>query len=310
MIRPLQPADQADVLALWNGHATFDPLTATLLHEKIWGDADFRSDLTSIAAHDGQLTGFIMGVLRQPVSRLSPIGYIKLLVVHASYRRQGLGSQLLRVTERVLQHAGAAAIRVCESAPNYLTPGLDQRDITAKRFFENHGYQQIDTVYNLTIDLTQKHFTAVEPEARLAARGITVRRAKTGDAHALLAVIQNHWPVWRAEVTKALSHHPISVHLALRQGQILGFSAYDSNNIGTAWFGPMGTVPSAEGQGLGRVLLWRCLHDQKAQGHTAATIPWVGPIDFYRRYANAQIARIFNRYEKQLHHETDPPTNL
>ncbi len=62
----------------------------------------------------------------------------------------------------------------------------------------------------------------------------------------------------------------------------------------------MGTIPAAEGQGLGRILLWRCLRDQKAQGHPTAIIPWVGPIDFYTRYASAQITRIFDRYAKHI----------
>lgn len=296
--RPLQLSDQTAMLALWNRHATFDPMTATLLHEKVWDDTDISPDLTWAAEHRGQLIGFIIGIVRR--RETVSVGYIKLLVVHAAYRRQGLGSQLLHTTERALQQAGADAIRVCESAPNYLTPGLDQRYTAAKSFFEARGYQQIDTVYNLTADLTQNDFTAGESEAHLAAQGITVRRTNAGDTQALLAVVQRHWPVWRAEVTQALNNQPISLHLALRQGQILGFSAYDNNNFGTGWFGPMGTVPSAEGQGLGRVLLWRCLRDQKAQGHATDIIPWVGPIDFYRRYAGAEITRVFDRYEKQI----------
>jgi predicted N-acetyltransferase YhbS len=152
----------------------------------------------------------------------------------------------------------------------------------------------------LTVDLTQNDFATAEPEARLTARGITVRRAESGDSQAVLAVVQTHWPIWHAEVTHALSNDPISLHLALQQGRILGFAAYDTNNLGTGWFGPMGTVPAAEGQGLGRVLLWRCLRDQKAQGHATAVIPWVGPIDFYTRYAGARIARIFDRYAKRI----------
>ncbi len=282
------------MLALWNRHAVFDPMSPALLHEKVWGDADISPDLTWAAERHGQLTGFSIGVMRQS------IGYIKLLVVDTSHRRQGIGSHLLQATEHALQQARAHEIRICESAPNYLTPGLDQRYTAGKRFFQAHGYEHVGTTSNLTVDLTQSDFTAPAPEARLAARGITVRRAQPGDTHPLLAVVQAHWPVWQAKVSQALRHHPITLHLALQQGRILGFSAYDTNNLGTGWFGPMGTTPAAEGQGLGRVLLWRCLHDQKAQGHHTAIIPWVGPIDFYTRYAGAQIARVFDRYAKRI----------
>jgi GNAT superfamily N-acetyltransferase len=286
------------MLALWNRHAILDPMPLELLHEKVWGDAEVSSDLTWAAERRGQLIGFSIGVVRQRDTGI--VGYIKLLVVHTAYRRQGIGSQLLQATEGALQQAGADEVRVCESAPNYLTPGLDQRYTAGKHFVEAHDYEPLGTTHNLTVDLTQPDLTSAEPGARLAARGITVRRAEAGDMQSVLALVQTYWPVWHAEVTHALSNDPISLHLALQQGCMLGFAAYDTNNLGTGWFGPMGTVPTAEGQGLGRVLLWRCLRDQKAQGHATAVIPWVGPIDFYTRYAGAQIARIFDRYAKRI----------
>ena len=296
--RHVQPTDRTAMLALWHRHAIFDPMTSELLHEKIWGDADFRSDLTCAAEQHGQLIGFSIGVVRQRVTE--SVGYIKLLVVDTAHRRQGIGSRLLQATECALQQAGIDEIRVGESAPNYLTPGLDQRYTAGKRFFEAHGYEPMGTAYNLTVNLTQTELASAEPEARLLARGITVRRAEFDDSQAVLAIVQAHWPAWHAEVTNAFNNNPISLHLALHQGRILGFAAYDANNLGTGWFGPMGTVPAAEGQGLGRVLLWRCLRDQKAQGHATAVIPWVGPMGFYSRYAGAQIARIFDRYAKRI----------
>jgi mycothiol synthase len=296
--RRLQPADQAAMLMLWNRHAIFDPMTSALLHEKVWGDGEVKPDLTWAAERHGQLTGFSIGVVRQRETGL--VGYLKLLIVDVASRRQGVGSQLLHVTEHALQQAGASVVRVGESAPNYLTPGLDRRYTAGTCFLTARGYQPIGITYNLTVDLTHHDFITAAAETRLAARGITVRRAEPGDTQPVLAVMQAHWPVWRAEVTQALTNKPISLHLALQQEHMLGFAAYDTNNLGTGWFGPMGTIPEAEGQGLGRVLLWRCLRDQKAQGHAAAMIPWVGPIDFYRRYAKAQIARTFCRYEKRL----------
>lgn len=128
----LQPTGHTDMLVLWNRHATFDPMTSVLLHEKVWDDADVRPDLTWAAERHGQLTGFSIGVVRQ--QETGPVGYIKLLVVDTAHRRQGIGSQLLHATERALHHAGASVMRVCESAPNYLTPGLDRR-YTAGKYF-------------------------------------------------------------------------------------------------------------------------------------------------------------------------------
>ena len=286
------------MLSLWNRHAMLDPLTPALLREKVWGDADVTSDFTWLAEEHGRLLGFSIGVARR--RKPHPIGYVKLLVVDAARRRQGIGSQLLQATERALLGAGVGEIRMCESAPNYLTPGVDQRYVAGKRFVEAHGYACVGAACNLTVDLTQNNFAAAAPEARLASRGVTVRRATANDAKAVLTVVAAHWPAWRAEVTHALRNDPMSLHLALAPERILGFAAYDTNNLGMGWFGPMGTVPAAEGQGVGRVLLRRCLQDQKAQGRAAAIIPWVGPVDFYRRCAGAQVARRFDRYAKRM----------
>ena len=86
---------------------------------------------------------------------------------------------------------------------------------------------------------------------------------------------------------------------------MLGFSAYDANNIGasatgTGWFGPMGTAAAARGRGVGAVLLKRCLADMAAQGHAVSTIPWVAPVGFYAHHVGAHISRVFYRYEKRV----------
>jgi anti-anti-sigma regulatory factor len=60
----------------------------------------------------------------------------------------------------------------------------------------------------------------------------------------------------------------------------------------------MGTAPEAEGHGLGRVLLHRCLADLYAAGHGKAVIPWVGPISFYARHCGARVDRVFWRFRR------------
>jgi GNAT superfamily N-acetyltransferase len=193
-----------------------------------------------------------------------------------------------------------ASVRVGESAPNYLTPGLDARYTPGVLFFEKHGYRRIGETCNLEVELDVRPWDTGTEEAELAARGYTIRRAEKGDFGAIRAFLRDHWPAWIAEVEVALSNRPATLHLAWKAGEVVAFAAYDANNIGLGWFGPMGTAPSARGQGLGGVLLRRCLHDQRAQGHRRAIIPWVGPIAFYAHHADAALARIFYRYEKDL----------
>lgn len=239
-----------------------------------------------------------MGVMRQSVE--GPRGIIKLAAVAGQQRRVGIGSLLLHAVEGKLQNRGAETIRVCESPPNYLTPGIDSRYSAAPRFFEKHGYFQVGEACNMAVDLEDTQLATGDKERALAARGIEIRRATVADSAVVTQLLEEHWPPWRKEVLASLLNTPPSLHLALAVNEVVAFSVYDANNRGTGWFGPMGTAPAARRQGIGQLLLFRCLRDIAAQGHRYATIPWVDPVGFYKQCAGAAVTRIFHRYEKVL----------
>ena len=298
LLRPVRETDAGHLLELWNAAARFDPLTPSLLSEKLWADPDFDPAMALLAEVDGGAAGFAFGLLR--AASRAPLGYVKLLAVDPAARRRGLGSQLLETIETTLRSRGAHSVRICESAPNYLTPGVDARYSAAPHFLEARGYARVAEACNMTVDLGQRDFDTVEAERRLAARGVAIRRACADDHARISELLRDEWPSWLPEVRRALRNEPASVYIAVQGGAVVAFSAYDANNRGTGWFGPMGTAPGARRQGIGHVLLFRCLADMAAQGHGHATIPWVDPVDFYRHCAGAAVSRIFHRYEKVL----------
>ena len=59
---------------------------------------------------------------------------------------------------------------------------------------------------------------------------------------------------------------PVAIFIARKEGVIKAFAAYDGNNIGTGWFGPMGTDRVLRGKGVGSILLYLCLADMKKKG--------------------------------------------
>lgn len=294
--RPLCRSDAGPLLEFWNASARFDTLTAGLLAEKIWADEGFDPGMALVCADAGRITGFVLGVMRQSVA--GPRGIIKLLAVAGENRRAGIGSRLLLAVEAELEKRGAETIRVCESPPNYLTPGIDSRYSSAPHFFEKYGYVQVGEACNMTVDLEDRPFASGDKERVLQAQGVEIRRATVEDRTAVTRFLETHWPPWRNEVIASLLNKPPSLHLALAGSEVLAFSAYDANNRGTGWFGPMGTAPAARRRGIGQLLLFRCLADMAAQGHRYATIPWVDPVGFYKQCAGAAVTRIFHRYEK------------
>ena len=295
MIRPMKRDEHDAVCTLWNRCAPHDPVSPALLEQKVWGDPDFDPEAALVHEANGALVGLGMGVVRPGEARR---GYVKLLAVDPDYRRRGVGTALLAALEAHLWATGAAELRMAESTPNYLTPGIDARDTSGWLFSEARGYARFGQTYNLMAPLEGEHFDVAADAHRLAQADVDVRRATAEDQDAMVAFLDEYWAAWNAEVAQTFDNDPVSLHIALKAGKIIGFSAYDTNNRGLPWFGPMGTAPAARGLGVGGALLRRCLKDQQAQGHTESIIPWVGPIRFYSNQVKAVVDRVFFRYRK------------
>ncbi|MBT8039655.1 MAG: GNAT family N-acetyltransferase [Xanthomonadales bacterium] len=296
-LRSLQPEDTAPVLEMWNATARFDPLTPGLFEEKTRGDEGFSPELAVVCVDSDCVRGFAMGVIRDTPD--GPRGVVKLLAAAADRRRCGIGSALLRRVEEAMAGRGVRTIRVCESAPNYLTPGVDCRYSAAPYFFERQGYRRIGEACNMSVELSGRAFANPAMEKSFADQGIDLRRARSEDREAITTMLSSHWPSWRAEADKALENDPVTLFIAVTRAEVLGFAAWDANNRGTGWFGPMGTVEAERGQGIGRALLFHCLDDMVRGDVNAAIIPWVDPVGFYRQCAGAAVSRVFNRYEKE-----------
>ncbi len=292
-VRLATSADDQSLLALWNRAATYDPMSKQLFQEKVHGDPDAT---TLVAEADGQAIGFATLVARHLTDEVR--GIIKLIAVEPAFQRTGVGSTLLNEAERELAQRGATAIRVGESFPNYLTPGVDLRYAAALAFFASHGYALLAEAVNLEVDLGAWQATHQEP--RSLPNGVNIRRATPDDMPAIAVLISTHWPPWWGEVSQALVNDPATLFLAWQGETVLGFAAHDANNRSTGWFGPMGTAPEARGKGIGVALLHAALEDMSESDYRHATIPWVGPVEFYERHAGATLSRTFQRFHKSL----------
>ena len=293
-LRPLRPSETDAAHALWQRSAPLDPVSASVFREKL----ETAPGLAVAAGEVGAPAAVGVGVLWPTAEAVR--GSVRLLAVDPSARRRGLGRRLLSALEEALRQRGATVARLAEAAPNYLTPGVDVRNAGALALAEACGYAPIGEAVNLGVDLTARAWDTAADEARLTAVGVGVRRATTADRPALAELLAARWPPWEAETDRALAHPTPTLHLALRDGAVVGFAAHDANNVGTGWFGPMGTDPSARGLGIGRVLLWRCLADMRRAGRDRATIAWAAALPFYEDACGATVERRFRRFEKPL----------
>lgn len=296
-VRPLTEEDEPAAVALWNRSATHDPVSRPLFQEKVWQDPSYQRGDALLAERDHQPLGLVATAVRDaPDGRR---GFIKLLAVAPHARRRGVGALLLHTAERRLADRGATHVRVAESAPNYLTPGVDIRYAEAHNFFQQHEYQVIGQAINMTVGL--KGNARIDALADTAPPpGCRLSPVHPANVPALTKLLQQQWPSWQGEVHESLRRRPPCVYLAWAGDRVVGFCAWEGNNIGQGWFGPMGVAPDMQGKGLGKLLLGRVLLAMREMGSTTATIPWAGPTRFYEDTVQATCAREFYRLQKTL----------
>jgi len=117
-------------------------------------------------------------------------------------------------------------------------------------------------------------------------RGVVLRRPRAYERHLVADWVGKHFsPKWVSEVKVAFGRVPVSVFLATRDREVLGFSCYEATCKG--YFGPTGVMESERGAGLGKALLFMALEAMRNEGHAYAVIGGVGPREFYEKACGA-----------------------
>ena len=118
--------------------------------------------------------------------------------------------------------------------------------------------------------------------------GIEISRAMAPDKLRILAWIGEHstqGAVGEADV--CFSHTPISLFLATRGKEMVGYACY--NATAPNFFGPTKVLESEQKKGIGKALLLKSLYALQAQGYAYAIIGGVGPQQFYEKVVGATL---------------------
>ncbi|KYF62530.1 acetyltransferase [Sorangium cellulosum] len=117
---------------------------------------------------------------------------------------------------------------------------------------------------------------------------VVVRRATPSEITPVRRFVERHFTrAWADEISVAYANKPVSVYLAIRGGEVIGFSAYECTR--RAFFGPTGVAEHERGKGIGRALLLASLHGLAQMGYAYGIIGGVGPVDFYARTVGATL---------------------
>ncbi len=264
------------------------------IRRKTLADPDYDPAMMLVAEMQGELVGFVIGAMRWDQ------GWIKALVVRPDRQRQGVGSELLRIMEDHFFSQGVSQVTFGWAPLSYFTPGVDVRFTAAIVFLERHGYgTERMSRFNMDVSLTGRDFDTAGIERQLADSGIIVERGRPEDAKVVGQLAEAEgFAMWRDESVQAYQNVPVSSFVARQDGKICGFAIHSVSGPGE--FGPMLTMASLRGQGIGAVLLKNCLTDLQRRGYRRAEIIWVGPISFYAKAVGAHVGRIFWEWKKSL----------
>jgi predicted N-acetyltransferase YhbS len=289
VVRVAVPTDAARVRALLE--SALDPVDtrdADGLHRVLWQSEEVDG---FVAVADDVVVGVGFGSIGAEDGVAS--GFVTALAVHPDYRRRGLGTALLREVEGSLRARSLPGVRTGGGQPHFWWSGIPAGNSDAIGFFRNQGYIEEDQTFNMRVDLAA---ALLDPDPCPAA---LVHRIGDEEWPAFQHWMERTWKYpWSVEVQRTRERSPTACFVAVRDGEILGFAAYDTNRLGL--FGPMGTSPTARGSGLGGELLRCCLRDYVTQGRETCEIGWVGPLGFYQRTVGATVSDRFVRLHKDF----------
>lgn len=119
-------------------------------------------------------------------------------------------------------------------------------------------------------------------------QNVIIRRANAHEITPVQSFILREFAqTWTDEVLVGFSRQPISVYIAIRDGQVIGFGAYECTR--RSFFGPTGVAQRERGKGIGTALLLACLAGVRDMGYAYAIIGGAGPVDFYAKTVGATV---------------------
>ena len=123
---------------------------------------------------------------------------------------------------------------------------------------------------------------------RLNDEGINIRRAQPFEITPVRDFIEQNFSLaWADEISVGFANKPVSVVIATRDAQVIGFAGYECTR--KAFFGPTGVAEHERGRGIGTALLIACLWGLRELGYVYAVIGGAGPTNFYERSVGAIV---------------------
>jgi len=311
-IRPYRAGDEPSLIGTWNEAMWADPIEPIAWRTRYLLDPNFSPETCPVAVDvaSGEIVGYVLGFTNRTSGGGGADAWVVGFGVRETFRRRGIGRQLMQAFESRVEAAGATRIRYGPYIPSYITPGVDVAAYgDAIAFLTAIGASEGVRPLSMKANLTNYRAAAgvADRERELASQGITIRAARAADILPLLAFLEEHFPHWKGDAAGVMRDlfggdpRTVTLHVAEDDGTIIGYAQTRSER-----FGPFGVNEAYRGRGVGAVLLSRTLRAMRAQGFHSAWFLWTSDrtAKLYRQHGFEEVRR-FAMVSKDLTNTQD-----
>jgi mycothiol synthase len=290
VFRPYEASDEEGVVALWNQCLVRDGIEVNEFRRKIVLDVNFDQQGCHLAEAEGMLCGFVLALRRRyayyDVGLQPGVGWITVFFVRPERRRKGIANGLFDRAETFLRLNGVREVSVSDYTPHYVLPGIDVDAYAgAQEFLKARGYEKAQNVYGMGRTLADFSVSdhMLEQFRRLEQAGFTVEVFNPTRTLKLLEFLKSQYPGDLFLVAHdRLMEDPEcdEILLALRDGQVVGFSHFRDEH-----FGPFGIAKEFGGRGLGPLLYHKTVEQMRKKGRQNLWLAWTTgrAKDFYHK---------------------------
>lgn len=284
-----------EVIQIWNESLIYDLMTKERFLDEILLDPNFSSEMFVLAISDKKVIGFAYGIKRKVpyfTKGLEPErAWVYAIAVDKKYRRNGIGSNLIKRLEKIFADLGSKRITLNAYSPTYLTPGVDLKYEGAEAFFKEMKY---DFSNSRTVSMCNNLFNFVletdeiEKINILEKEGYCFRQYKQSDTLDLINFADKEFGGgWAQNVMTVIKQGDPSnsIVIAINNDEIVGFCLRGIDGKESR-FGPIGIAESQRGKGLGGILLQLMLELMKKNKTYYTYFLWTSGsnISFYEKY--------------------------
>jgi mycothiol synthase len=314
VFRSYERGDEREIVRVWNESLTKDPVNPTRFRNLVLLDANFDPEGLRLAFDGERLVGSVYAIRRMLPMAGTDLelenGWIPWFFVAPAFRRQTIATRLMEEALQFLRSEGRKTVFFSSYAPNYILPGIDAKAYPdGYQFLVRNGFEiQYSPV---AMDFSLLGFEIPEDvkalKAQRVSEGYTFAFAADEDLYELIQFATSEFNAdWGRAIREGiLQGLPLTQILVSRNpdGRIVGFCMFGGYEGVRERFGPFGVDSNMRGKGLGKILLYDCLHVQRALSLHGSWFLWTGetsPAGYLYKKVGYKVSREFHVMHKAL----------